>query len=1345
MHQYDVFISYSHADIIYARAMRDALELAGLTFWWDEELYNNPDREFAVEIHAALAASAKVLVLWSDASVKSSWVRGEADMALDMKKIVPLALGPLNGTDGQPTALKQLLLPNFRTLPMILWSDIAAPNGNVQLLYTALGATQDQGQEAGILAVIDPKVDISHLPETYAPKLFGRDDDMRELLADWDERRFRIAAFDAMGGAGKTALAYHFVQNLKQTGWRGARAVYAWSFYSQGSNEDRQASADEFFITAFKFFTKDTERPPKNAHEKGTRLAELIQRQRTLLVLDGMEPLQYATGRLGRTDEGSFGGIKDPGIKALLACLAEKNPGLCILTTRIEIGELKKNPGVRFEALKRLQPNDGVALLRSVGVEPKTPPEQYRLAHEMGDLPILPQPIHDDLDRVVEELEGHALALTLVGNYLTAHHDGDIRKAPELPSLIDLKGKNERSPYRVMRAIEIALANRIDELNATNNPASVAAGRQLAILIFLGLFDRPAERELLAVVFAKGDELPPPDPADESLAAGDLIALKKQLENFEKEEQAATRKGETLPESRRQEIKRDKNKIEAERDEIITARRRLLFRHLFKGFATWTGLEQKGEIDNALQQLAAQGLVSRPRGEDRWSTMDIDCHPLVREYFGERLKELDAAAYRTGHGRLYDHLRFKGLPTEFQNGVAYGLLADQVAFPDYGAQKTVDDLVAGSMNEQSIANTSPALVAASHDQLKTAAKLINGLRWQAALEAFLPEDEEGMNPLFSAIHHGCKAERDEECWTEVYIPRIARGNEGFAVIKLGLYGQELSALAAFFKTPFIAPSKRFSPARQTLLLARAAFRLRALGRLEDAVEPNRTDCERSAEQNDWVGTYRGYGNLCELLLLLGQIDGDEGAVSAGRLAIDYADRNENDLFSQLTARASNATPALLASGKLAEAESLSRHSERLQKQFQSELPQLYSTDGYQYAALLLARGRNQEVRKRGSFSLEVSIGAENLLGVALDELTKAQAALALFSTSHVSHLRIEKYQDNPARNDSDVATFPEPTELLELASTALKAMRTANNEDHLPSCLLVRAKACWRTGNVDEAAVMLREMEIIARRGPMPLFMAQGHLLRARICLDAKNLADALSERKKAAALIKQHHWHGAEPELAVLDLELAIANGENTKAELTRAIDLIWGHSYDDSETGQTIDGGWWGLLPRLAPLMLPDDPRLTELQKARDNYNHERDAYLAEQDAELQATLAQEWQEEDQALKDPAFRKKLSEILATNNIDMLNSHELNQQRHFAREYLQMKRQQAAPSSTANELPDEIIEQILANPEMLAEINEVCQQSGLPPLADLPEEQQKQAISAFIKAMIENNKGSDD
>ncbi|MCI5159186.1 MAG: ATP-binding protein, partial [Candidatus Electrothrix sp. AUS1_2] len=81
------------------------------------------------------------------------------------------------------------------------------------------------------------KFDLSRLPKTDS-KLFGREDELALIDQAWQEDGINVLVLTAMGGAGKTALMQKWIDDEH---WRGADAVYTWSFYSQGSSEDRQA------------------------------------------------------------------------------------------------------------------------------------------------------------------------------------------------------------------------------------------------------------------------------------------------------------------------------------------------------------------------------------------------------------------------------------------------------------------------------------------------------------------------------------------------------------------------------------------------------------------------------------------------------------------------------------------------------------------------------------------------------------------------------------------------------------------------------------------------------------------------------------------------------------------------------------------------------------------------------------------------------------------------------------------------------------------------------------------------------------------------------------------------
>jgi hypothetical protein len=139
----------------------------------------------------------------------------------------------------------------------------------------------------------------------------------------------------AWGGVGKTALVNKWLMQFARDNYRGAECVCGWPFYSQGAAEGRQVSADPFIAAALTWFG-DSQMAESSASplSQGERLAELIRQQRTLLILDGLEPLQ-------NPPPVETGCIKDPGLRALLRELARKNPGLAVITTRLAVDDLK--------------------------------------------------------------------------------------------------------------------------------------------------------------------------------------------------------------------------------------------------------------------------------------------------------------------------------------------------------------------------------------------------------------------------------------------------------------------------------------------------------------------------------------------------------------------------------------------------------------------------------------------------------------------------------------------------------------------------------------------------------------------------------------------------------------------------------------------------------------------------------------------------------------------------------------------------------------------------------------------------------------------------------------------
>jgi hypothetical protein len=230
----------------------------------------------------------------------------------------------------------------------------------------------------------DPKVSIVKLPAVNR-LLIGRDAELKQLNDAWTDPAIRLVSIVAFGGVGKTSLAVNWWHRHQAP---EAKRVLGWSFYSQGAAEDRQASADPFLDYALREWFGMTN-PPSDSWTRGEKLAEYIRRERTLLILDGLEPLQFPPGP-------QTGRLKDPGMVALLKELAAHNPGLCVCTSRLPLADLEDygNAGVLAIDLDNLTAESGGLYLGHLGVRGS----------------------EEELQQASKDFDNHALALTLLGN-----------------------------------------------------------------------------------------------------------------------------------------------------------------------------------------------------------------------------------------------------------------------------------------------------------------------------------------------------------------------------------------------------------------------------------------------------------------------------------------------------------------------------------------------------------------------------------------------------------------------------------------------------------------------------------------------------------------------------------------------------------------------------------------------------------------------------------------------------------------------------------------------------------------------------------------------------------------
>jgi TolB-like protein len=170
----DVFISYARPDRDTVARLATALEQSGYSVWWDRQIGGGA--EFAHIIETELKAANTVIVVWSQHSLGSHWVRDEAEFARSQQKLLPLALAGVMPPLG------------FRQLHAIDFSDWDHGRSHVAFgsLLSALGSATSVTQQ-GIAAEATPSAElrISHKPcIAVLPFANMSSDDEIEFLAD---------------------------------------------------------------------------------------------------------------------------------------------------------------------------------------------------------------------------------------------------------------------------------------------------------------------------------------------------------------------------------------------------------------------------------------------------------------------------------------------------------------------------------------------------------------------------------------------------------------------------------------------------------------------------------------------------------------------------------------------------------------------------------------------------------------------------------------------------------------------------------------------------------------------------------------------------------------------------------------------------------------------------------------------------------------------------------------------------------------------------------------------------------------------------------------------------------
>jgi hypothetical protein len=368
-----VFISYSHKDEDWKDRLvthLGVLQQEGIFDVWDDRRIGAGE-DWEREIQKAMDAASVAILLVSAHSLTSEFIlREEVARLLKRRdkeglRIFPVIVKPCAWDEVKWLARMQVRPKDGRPLSA---GDEHQRDAELMAIVkevkAIIGRAVPVAPPEGYVPLGPEKISLAKLPST-SPDLFGRQKELALLDAAWEDPQTHIVSLVAWGGVGKTALMNKHLLQLGEDHYRGAERVYGWSFYSQGAREGGQASADQFIAAALEWFgDPEMATSSKSPWDKGERLAELVKEQPTILILDGLEPLQYPPGEMG-------GRLKDPGLCCLLRALARHNPGLCILTTRLPVDDLKEfiSTTVKRIHLEHLSPEAGAAYLAHLGVK----------------------------------------------------------------------------------------------------------------------------------------------------------------------------------------------------------------------------------------------------------------------------------------------------------------------------------------------------------------------------------------------------------------------------------------------------------------------------------------------------------------------------------------------------------------------------------------------------------------------------------------------------------------------------------------------------------------------------------------------------------------------------------------------------------------------------------------------------------------------------------------------------------------------------------------------------------------------------------------------------------------
>ena len=448
---FDVFISYSHHDADWVRSwLLPRLESAGLRVCIDFRNFDVGASSIA-NMEKAVKNSRKTILVMTPNWTQSEWTDFESlltqtrDPSGRKRRLVPILL-------------KACDLPD--RLAILTYADLTDPaQWEAQLTRVIDAIRESPIPQASTHPVSQFAPNLVH-PYALQANFTGRKQERDELTAWLADDAYPIYALVAIGGMGKSALAWYWMKNdvlsLAQSAASAVEGVMWWSFY------EGESSFAKFIDEALKYVsgepTIDIERFPMT-YDRAQELRKQLQNKRVLFVLDGFERQLRAYARLDaayKQDDATNisreeRACVDPIAARWLSDIAAGTTlAKVLLTTRLMIRDLEDRAGdalagVFKRELKELPRDDAIEFMHLQGVTKGTPAEIVSACAAYGY---------------------HPLSLRLLSGLIArdARTPGDIAAAPRHDVHADLVQRQHHvleQSYNALPKRERALLSRI--------------------------------------------------------------------------------------------------------------------------------------------------------------------------------------------------------------------------------------------------------------------------------------------------------------------------------------------------------------------------------------------------------------------------------------------------------------------------------------------------------------------------------------------------------------------------------------------------------------------------------------------------------------------------------------------------------------------------------------------------------------------------------------------------------------------------------------------------------------------------------------------------------------------